>query len=374
MIKVRKILTAGILSTVILVLGACSEKVSQQEQEQLEELVVEAEEYYQSKYVEKVAVKEYEYSKSDGLFGYDYDTSVAYFYMEDGSTVCWNQKNDRFSDDYQAETIEKYIKNELEDYYEGDGYEAYFSGEISIYEEYFTALIDSDNILEWLAHNEVVSISSGSDYIYVTGDAEKLIDDISTYFRGNNYLTIIQVEKDKLMSNLKYGDEGCIAQYYIHTGEMEKYTQNYVKICEGVYATAKEDDLILKEGDIKLVSIDKQDVMAKAEQVYNAVYYKEGDVTYNTKINSILAQTDIVSIECSDNVVKWMDEHDIVRDWITVVVRVDQSLYDEGGKLCRIELDKYVQTLTTYDVQFEQAVYVKDSKQQYFFIGDINAE
>lgn len=374
--KFKMITLACIMVATMLTFGACSEGVSEEKQEELDKLAIQAEDYYESKYVERVAVDKYEYNSDDGMFGTHYDTSVAYFYMEDGSTVRWTEKDNKFSDDYQADTIDKYVKNELEDYYEGDGYEAYYPGEISIIEKYFTALLDSENVLEWIAKNEEISISTGGEDnpIYVIGDAEELIEDICTYFRGENNLTIIQVEDDKLMSNLKYGDEGCIAQYELFAGKKEKYTQNYIEIGEGVYATAKEDGLIFEAEDIKLVTADEQKVMADAEKIYNAAYDKEGDVAYNEKINSILAQTDIVAIECSDKVKVWMDEHGITRDWITVVVRVDQSLYDNEGKLCRIELDKYVQTSSTYDTQFEQAIYVKDSKKQYFFIGDMETE
>ena len=361
--SIRRIALSCMALTAVFAISACGQKVSDEEKKELDELVVAVENYYEEKYTAKVAVKDYEYSNEDGLFGSNYDTDVAYFYMEDGATVRWMRDEDKFSDDAQAETIRTYIANELKDLYETDDYEAYCAEEVSINEKYFTELYvqgEDGDILGYIAEKEVVSIDCmESKPIYVTGNAEKLLEDIGTYFRGENSICIIQVEEGKLTSGLSYGDEGCIAQYDRYPGKKETYIQNYVEIGEGIYATVMEEGLILEEGDIKLVTVDKEEVMAEAEE--------------KCRIKSILAQTDIVTLEFSDKVKNWYDEKGITRDWITVVVRVDDEFYKNDGKLYCIELGKYMKVFSMTDTQFEEAVYIKGTE-QYYFVGALETE
>ncbi|MBQ9699010.1 MAG: hypothetical protein IJV71_00115 [Lachnospiraceae bacterium] len=372
---IKKIMIIGVILCAIIVSSACADKLTKEEKAKLEILVVEAEKYYETKYDKDVDIDEYYYDTIDDLFGFKYYTDRAYFDMADGYTVSWS-KGKGFADDAQAEDIKEAINILVKESYSGDGYETYFTGQIELHDDDFTAYFDGDIIKYILKQEEVSFYTSGEDdIIYATGDAEALIDDINKYFRakGNNY-EINVVEEGYLGQTVNYGDEGCIAQYDVYTDKPYIYRQHYIEIADGVYATAMEDGVILESGDIRLVErdISKEEMLNRIQAIYDeateAYKHNGGYFPYDEQVTDINIEGKFMQVVMSDRLKKQIEAKDFGNTWIDVVIKLDDEVMDKGG-FSYVKFDDVLEGGTSTK-KIYKSWFKMDEEIKYYFIGN----
>ena len=184
------------------------------------------------------------------------------------------------------------------------------------------------------------------------------------------------VEESYLGTILEYGEEGCIAQYKMLGDRRYIYEQHYIEILDGVYATAKEHEIVLQDGDIKLVqsSITKEELLKHIRTIYDEATEEHnqngGYFPYNKQVTDINIEGVFYQIEISDNLKRQIEAKTSGSTWIDVVVKLDDDVLDKGG-FSDIEFEETLshgsRTKSMYKSYFKiEQDYI------YYFIGDFD--
>lgn len=252
--------------------------LSKQEQDALEDFSKEAKKYYEEKYESNASLERYGYAMlTDSLFSSRTEDMYAEF--SDGVTVYYDADREYLLDSGQgeevSEALEEAFSERLEELtqgmeegsfviedvrfsihaegYEEDFYHTYYKGDIE-------KVIERENIPLWA---NLFLICEREDNWQETRLAlEQLLredfpalDNVrlavmsrscyASYTAGTNRHPGIDMLE-------------CYAEYEI-AEETACYMQHYIKLAEGIYATSKEKNFILEEGDITLREAISQD-------------------------------------------------------------------------------------------------------------------
>ena len=280
-IVVSIVLTVGILS---LLLTGCNNE----DKNHHEEVMKNAEAYFENKYGEKAAINDYYAVGNNGTFGWDMLFADDYvFEMSDGTKVYWDENGGYYADDKQADEITTAIREKIMapalaklgdeavvseytfnrcdmDSFKGMVFRNYFDGDIF-------AFAKTEN----LEMRDFKAVISEEDF---KGKVERFIAAASPYFSkfgGQIAVASASYEGDLDLDTFCYhnvtGDPIARADGYFSLDEGVHWIENvYVEVVPGLDVMWSHYDFVLQPGDVIL---EQAGTAADLQKMLDDAYY-----------------------------------------------------------------------------------------------------
>ena len=287
----NKLILILLFGTVLLSATSCS--LSRAEKKHLDRQSNSAEKYYEKKYDCDIQITDSGYDYSTSLF-FTYDTDQMYFTTSEDTVIYYDVRGKYFSDNKQAPEILEKVESHLLPKLTGKiGLTYYwdkasFSCNTQYYYEteesnFFRKYYDAD---EW--ENFFLSERPSAYFeepLYVisteTTDHNHIANQLAKSFCKYFDLTSLEVIflSEEVYNNLEAygndyeGEDGFYASYRISDNGIYIVEQNYVKITDGVYITARKEGLRFEEGDFFVSEeLVLNDVMSTYQDAYDMHY------------------------------------------------------------------------------------------------------
>ena len=281
MLLVSIILPVGILS---LLLTGCNNE----DKNHHEDVVKNAEAYYESKYGEKAAINDYYAVGNSGTFGWNMLFADDYvFEMSDGTKVYWDENGGYYADDKQADEIVAAIQDSIMapalaelgddavvseytfnrcdlDTFKGIVFRNYFDGDIF-------AFAKAEN----LEMRDFTVVISEEDF---KGKVERFIADASPYFsKFGGQIAVASasyegdLDLDTICHNAVIGDPIARADGYFSLDEGVHWIENnYVEVVPSLNVMWSYYDFVLQPGDVTLEQVG---TAADLQKMLDDAYY-----------------------------------------------------------------------------------------------------
>ncbi len=224
--------------------------------------------YYRKKYNDrKVTITESYKAGNSGLFGYIGVKDRAYV-LSDGYSVYWNETEQTYADNRQAEEIASAFETEimrpaLTEFGVPLSYSEYSLNrtDMESYDEcVYTSYYDGDLRKFLQAENPAMSHLTieleENDSVDIEGKINAFHETLSTWVRGFGTINVLRKDRGFVPGNkdLPYRrivDAEMSEQAQITFGnKIQWYRQIYIEVFDGVYMMSNKADLTLEEGDI----------------------------------------------------------------------------------------------------------------------------
>lgn len=275
------VLTVGILS---LLLTGCNSE----DKKHHEEIMKNAEAYYESKYGEEAAIDNYYAVGNNGTFGWDMVYADDYvFEMSDGTKVYWDEDGGYYADDKQADEIiaaiqenimapalaelgddavvSEYTINRCDlDTFKGIVFRNYFDGDIFAFSK-----------MENLEMRDFLAVISEDDF---KGKVERFIAAAGPYFSNFGGQIAVasasyegELNLDTFCNHEVKGDPIARADGYFSLDEGVHWIENvYVEVVPGLDVMWSYYDFVLQPGDVTLEQVG---TAADLQRMLDDAYY-----------------------------------------------------------------------------------------------------
>ena len=245
-------------------------------------------EYYQDKYgLEDITVTDSYKAGNSGLFGY-LDVEDRAYEMSDGNSVFWDEDNERFSDNAQADEINEAFRSQILEPLLSE-----FTVPLKTTEQVFlnrTAMDSFDEcVFTDLYEGDIDSfLKKVKPQLWTftvaleTEDRERgekeitdFYNSLGEYVKGWSYAYILDSGLDELTGEDWIVDDKELnvtasARYDFKNNEIKWYRQKYIEVYEGVYVTSHKSDFVFNEGD---VIFEEAGTCAELQKMLDDAYY-----------------------------------------------------------------------------------------------------
>ena len=363
---------SGVLRTILKTLPAflalaCLAGCSREEREHYKEVEKNAAAYYKNKYGEDVTVVDSKVAGNSGLFGYHGVVDRAYE-MSDGTQVYWNDEEEYFADNRQAEEIAAALRSEViepalaemdpdhtvtEYSFNRTGFDSF---DESVFREYF------DGDLEDFAGREKIAVRNLDAVVHefcYRAKVEQFFASVGKYL-SQNRATIAVLRDDPAVdepfvagSDWPEGDLRVKGVAYLDFGEGLSWLDNeYVEVLDGVMMMIKQRDFVLEPGDITFVEEGTAaDLQKKIDEAYYALPVdaeenKDGGYTVRDQRNESRAvlldpEAPIYRVQFSDRLREQIDKNEDNKSfyiWLEDPENVELWCYYSGDDRYRFRI------------------------------------